>query len=118
MSGEMQTASFSALPSNVLPQVLDETNLEHLVNAAAERDPDLSRCAAFKLEFLRLRHSRRSHGDPNQIQKSSQSVERGVQISPGRYLATYTDTRAVKTKVILESKSSMFSHDAYVAPVP
>ncbi|KAK3371790.1 hypothetical protein B0T24DRAFT_630422 [Lasiosphaeria ovina] len=115
---EFGAADFSSLPSHVLPRVLDDVNLKRIFEAAADTEPDLSRCAAFKLEVLAI--ARQSLDKPDkrsELRKSPRAlVERrpldhhaNTTPPPGRrgwWLAKFVVTKGGAAEdVILEDKT-------------
>jgi hypothetical protein len=52
VSGKLSTTRATMLPSRMLPHVWGEENLQTFIDATAQHEPDLARCAEFKREVL------------------------------------------------------------------
>jgi len=109
----MHRATFPMLPSKVLPQVFDDDNLKRLIEASAEGDPDLSRCATIKKEVLDTIKGSEEPPDPKfPTRRSMISIkdkEPGAKES--KRLATYTPQPGTQQTVILEDKSYATNND-------
>jgi len=105
-SGDMRRATFSTLPSRVLPQFFDDDNLKRLIEASAEQEPDLSRCAAIKKEVLEVVKASQGPPDPlSPMRKSMATIkDEEADSQKSRRIATYVLQAGDHQTVILEDK--------------
>lgn len=109
ISGDLRNTTFAFLPSKVLPQVLGADNLQRLIDASAENDPDLSLCAALKKEVLLVTQNTKATVDRDLPFRKTQwmiAPKPGMLKGP-RYTAAYKETNpsSLEFPVLLEEKS-------------
>ncbi|EXJ53414.1 uncharacterized protein A1O5_13348 [Cladophialophora psammophila CBS 110553] len=94
-------------------QVLDDDNLKRLIEASAEGEPDLNRCAAIKKEVLDTIKGGQNPPDPKSPMRRGMATvmnkEPGALAS--RRLATYSPRGGSQQTVVLEDKSYASNND-------